>query len=107
MSRILAIKGTEGEREVDYAALSLKEIQKRIKAYEGQYSSYAKFLRGYDCESGTPEDYLILIDWECLLAEIKSRKRAKLSLIRAARENPGNAQSLWLHITHRVQTARL
>jgi hypothetical protein len=86
MSRILAIKGTEGEREVDYAALSLKEIQKRIKAYEKQYGGYAKVLRGYDCESGTPEDYLVLIDWECLLAEIKSRKRAKLSLIRGGRK---------------------
>ena len=88
MSRILAIKGSEGEREVDYATLSLKEIQKRTKAYEKQYGSYAKFLRGYDCESGTPEDYLILIDWECLLAEIKGRKRGKLSLIRGGKKKP-------------------
>jgi hypothetical protein len=88
MSRILAIKGTEGEREVDYAALSRKEIQKRIKGYEKQYGSYPKFLRGYDCESGTPEDYLILIDWECLLAETKSRKGAKLSLIRGGKKKP-------------------
>ena len=48
MSRILAVKGTEGEREVDYSALSLKEIQKRLKAYEKQYGSYVKFLRRYD-----------------------------------------------------------
>jgi len=88
MSRILAIKGTEGEREVDYATLSLKEIQKRLKLYEKEYGSYAKFLRGYDCESGTPEDYLVLIDWECLLAEIKGRKRAKLSLIRGGNRRP-------------------
>jgi hypothetical protein len=88
MSRILAIKGTEGEREVDYAALSLKEIQKRLKLYEKEYGSYAKFLRGYDCESGTPEDYLVLIDWECLLAEIKGRKRTKLSLIRGGNRRP-------------------
>jgi hypothetical protein len=88
MSRILAIKGTEGEREVDYSALSLKDIQKRIKAYEKQYGSYSRFLKGYDCESGTPEDYLILIDWECLLAEIKSRKGAKLSLIRGGKKKP-------------------
>jgi hypothetical protein len=88
MSRILAIKGTEGEREVDYAALSLKEIQKRLKVYEKEYGSYGKFLRGYDCEAGTPEDYLVLIDWECLLAEIKGRKRAKLSLIRGGKKKP-------------------
>ena len=88
MSRILAIKGTEGEKEVDYSALSVKEIQKRIKGYEKQYGSYGRFIKGYDCESGTPEDYLILIDWECLLAEIKSRKRAKLSLIRGGKKKP-------------------
>jgi hypothetical protein len=88
MSRILAIKGTEVQREVDYSALSLKEIQKKLKDYEKRHGSYAKFLRGYDCESGTPEDYLILIDWECLLTEIKSRKGAKLSLIRGGKRKP-------------------
>ena len=88
MSRILAIKGTEGEKEVDYSTLSLKEIQKRIRGNEKQYGSYARFLKGYDCESGTPEDYLTLIDWECLLAEIKSRKRAKLSLIPGGKKKP-------------------
>jgi len=88
MSRILAIKGTEGEKEVDYSAIPMKEIQKRIKGYEKPYGSYARFLKGYDCESGTPEDYLILIDWECLLAEIKSRKVAKLSLIRGGKKKP-------------------
>jgi hypothetical protein len=74
MSRILAIKGPEGEKEVDYSVLALKEIQKRIKGYEKQYGSYTRFIKRYDCESGIPEDYLILIDLECLLAEIKSRK---------------------------------
>jgi hypothetical protein len=88
MSRILAIKGTEGEKEVDYSAIPMKEIQKKVKAYEKQYGSYSRFLKGYDCESGTPEDYLILIDWECLLAEIKSRKVAKLSLIRGGKKKP-------------------
>jgi hypothetical protein len=88
MSRILAAKGTEGEKVADYSALSLKEVQKRIKGYEKQFGSYSRFLKGYDCESGTPEDYLILIDWECLLAEIKSRKGARLSLIRGGKKKP-------------------
>jgi hypothetical protein len=88
MSRILAIKGTGGEREIDYSALSLKEIQKKLKEYEKQYGSYSKFLKGYNCESGTPADYLILIDWECLLTEIKSRKGTKLSLIRGGKRKP-------------------
>ena len=82
MSRILAIKGTEGEREVDYSSLSLKEIQKRIKVYEKKYGSYSRFLKSYDCESSPPEDYLTLIDWECLSDEAKSRKGRTLSLVK-------------------------
>jgi len=82
MSRILAIKGTEGEREVDYSSLSIKEIQKRIKVYEKKYGSYSRLLKSYDCESSAPEDYLTLIDWECLLDEAKSRKGRTLSLVK-------------------------
>ena len=33
MSLILAIRGPEGDREVDYSALSLNELRKRIKGY--------------------------------------------------------------------------
>lgn len=88
MSRILAIKGTEGEREVDYSSLSLKEIQKRIKGYEKKYGNFAKFFRSYDCESSPPEDYVTLIDWECLLNETKGRKGAKLSLVRGGKRKP-------------------
>ena len=86
MSRILAIRGTEGEREVDYSALSLKEIQKRIKAYEKRHGSYPKFLKSYDCESSPPEDYLILVDWECLVDELKSRKGRTLSLVKGNKD---------------------
>ena len=88
MSRILAIKGSEGEREVDYSALSAKEIDKRIKAYEKKHGSFAKFLRQYDCESSPTEDYLILIDWECLLDEQKTRKHTRLSLVRGGKRKP-------------------
>jgi hypothetical protein len=88
MSRILAVKGTEGEREVDYSSLSLKEIQKRIKGYEKRYGSFARFLRSYDCESGSPEDYLTLIDWECLLNEQKNRKGTSLSLVKGDKGKP-------------------
>lgn len=88
MSRILAVKGTEGEKEVDYSAFSSKEIDKKIKTYEKKFGSFAKFLRLYDCESSPAEDYLILIDWECLLDEQKTRKRTKLSLIRGGKRKP-------------------
>lgn len=88
MSRILAIKGTEGEREVDYSSLSLKEIQKRIKGYEKRYGSFAKFLKSHDCESSPPDDYLALIDWECLLNEMKLRKGRGLSLVHGDKRKP-------------------
>jgi hypothetical protein len=88
MSRILAIKGTDGDREVDYSSLSLKEIQKRIKSYEKQFGSFGKFFRSYDCESSVPDDYLTLIDWECLLCELKSRKGPGLKLVKSGKGRP-------------------
>ena len=88
MSRILAIKGTEIEKEVDYSTFTVKEIQKRIKDYEKKFGSFAKFLRGYDCESSTPDDYLTLIDWECLLNEVKGRGGANLSLVKSGKRKP-------------------
>ncbi|MGH7845580.1 MAG: hypothetical protein ACREQW_10480 [Candidatus Binatia bacterium] len=88
MSRILAVKGTEGEKEVDYSFLSAKEIDKKIKTYEKKFGSFVRFLRHYDCESSPAEDDLTLIDWECLLEEQKSRKHAKLSLIRGGKRKP-------------------
>ena len=88
MSRILAIKGTDGDREIDYSSLTLKEIQKRLKGYEKKFGSFARFLRAHDCESSPPEDYLTLIDWECLLNEIKGRRGAGLSLVKGGKRKP-------------------
>ena len=88
MSRILAIKGPEGERELDYSTLSTKDIDKKIKAYEKKYRSFAKFLRQYACETSPAEDYVTLIDWECLLDEKKSRKGTGLSLVRGGKRKP-------------------
>lgn len=85
MSRILAIKGTDGDREVDYSSLSLKEIQKRIKSHEKQFGSFAKFFRSYDCESSAPDDYLVLTDWECLLNELMTRKGPRLTLVKSGK----------------------
>ena len=86
MSRILAIKGSEGQREIDYSALTLKEIQKQIKQYEKRFGTFSRFMRQYDCESSPAEDYLTLIDWECLLEEQKSRRRSKLSLVKGGKK---------------------
>ncbi len=88
MSRILAIRGTEGDREVNYSSLSLKEIQRKIKNYEKKYGSFSKFFRTYNCESSPPEEYLTLIDWECLLNEIKSRKGTGLWLVKGGKRKP-------------------
>ena len=88
MSRILAIKGPDGERELDYSTLSAKEIDKKIKDYEKRHGSFSKFLRQYDCESSPPEDYVTLVDWECLLDEQKSRKRTRLSVVRGGKRKP-------------------
>jgi len=88
MSRILAIKEPEVEKEVDYSTLTVKEIQKRIKDYETKFGSFAKFVRGYDCESGAPDDYLTLIDWECLLNELKGRRGTALSLVKSGKRKP-------------------
>jgi hypothetical protein len=88
MSRILAVKDSAGEKEVDYSVFSSKEIEKKIKVYEKRFGSFAKCLRQYNCESSPAEDYLILIDWECLLDEQKTRKRTKLSLIRGGKRKP-------------------
>jgi hypothetical protein len=88
MSRILAIKDPDGEREVDYSSLSSKEINKKLKSYEKKFGGFSKFLRSYNCESGSPEDYLTLIDWECLLNEQKSRKGARLSLVKGSSRKP-------------------
>ena len=88
MSCVLAIRGTEGEKEVDYSALSLKEIQKKIRGYEKKHGSFAKYLKSYDCESSPPEEYLTLIDWECLSNEFKSRKGVSLSLVKGGKRKP-------------------
>jgi len=88
MSRILAVRGPEGDREVDYSAISLKELRKRIKSYEKKYGSFARFFKSYDCESGSPEEYVTLVDWECLLNEIKGRKGASLSLVKGGKRRP-------------------
>ena len=88
MSRILAIKGPEGERELDYSTLSARDIDKNIRTYEKKFGSFAKFLRQYDCESSPAEDYVTLIDWECLLDEQKSRKRTGLSVVRGGKRTP-------------------
>ena len=74
MSRIVVISGTEGERRIDYSVLPSREIDQRLRAYQKQHGSFRKFLYSYDCESSLPEDAVILIDWESLLAERKERK---------------------------------
>jgi len=88
MSRIFAIRGTEGAREVDYFTFTVKGMHKRIKDYELKFGSFVKFLRRYDCESSATDDSLTLIDWECLLNELKGRRGTGLSLAKSAKRKP-------------------
>jgi hypothetical protein len=88
MTRLLAIKDADGEREVDLSLLSSKKIDKKLKSYQKKFGGFTKFLRSYDYESGSPEDYLTLIDWECLLHEQKNRKGARLSLVKGGSKKP-------------------
>ena len=92
MSRIVVISGTEGERRIDYSALTSREIDRRLSAYQKRHGSFRKFLYRYDCESSPPEDSVILIDWESLLAERKERKQGTGKPIAGVRKKPQRAR---------------
>ena len=74
MSRVLAIRGTEGEREVDYSSLPLKEIQKKIKELVddednftsdnyGSESADNGFFEVYYSEYNAEETFNKFVEW--------------------------------------------
>ncbi|MBI4641744.1 MAG: hypothetical protein HY731_13695 [Candidatus Tectomicrobia bacterium] len=73
MSRVLLVRSSEGNWEIDYSKLSLEEIERRIKAYEQRHGDFQIFFANYDCDTSGPEDYLTLVDWENLLIELKRK----------------------------------
>jgi hypothetical protein len=79
MSRVLLVKSSEGDWEVDYSKLSLEEIDQRIKAYQEKYGKFRTYSAKYDCDASSPQDYLAFVDWESLLLERKKRTTSRKS----------------------------
>lgn len=92
MSRIVVISGTDGERRIDYSVLTAREIDRKLRAYQRQHGSFRKFLYSYNCESSSPEDSVILIDWESLRAERRERKQSMGSPAVSARKKQQRAK---------------
>lgn len=79
MSRVLVVKSSEGDWEVDYSKLSFEEIEQRIKAYEESHGNFQSYFANYNCDTSTPQDYLTFVDWENLLLEREERSTSRRS----------------------------
>ena len=77
MKRKLTIDSSdEGHIEICYDVLSIAEINSRIRAYEKKYGmNFSRFLRGFSCDSATPDEMTDQMDWECLVEELADRMR--------------------------------
>lgn len=77
MSKISVYESSETGRVVtDYGKLSLRELEKRISAYEKKYGMpYARFNRQFSCDEALPWETADVMDWENLIGEKKSRAR--------------------------------
>ncbi len=75
MSRKLLIETSEkGPSVIDYASLGLREIDRRIRAYEKKYGmQFSSYNRQFDCDSALPWESGDLMDWESLMQERKAR----------------------------------
>ncbi|HEY3130371.1 MAG TPA: hypothetical protein VGL91_13005 [Acidobacteriota bacterium] len=79
MSRRLIIESSEqGRREIDYSSLSLREIDRRVKAYEKKYrTSFARHSKQFSCSDASPLEMTDIMDWEYLEQEKKERWLAR------------------------------
>ena len=77
MKRKLTIDSSdEGHIEICYDALSIREINSRIGAYEKKYGmSFSRFMQNFSCASATPHEMTDQMDWECLVEELADRMR--------------------------------
>lgn len=75
MKRKLTIDSSdEGHIEICYDALSIREINSRIRAYEKKYGMrFSRFLQNFSCASATPDEMTDQMDWECLIQERADR----------------------------------
>lgn len=63
-----------GRKEVDYANLSVKELERKIKTYEKKYRSLQELSKQYHCDESNWKIYVNLVDFENLIAEVKRRR---------------------------------
>lgn len=81
MNRRLVIESSdEGRREIDYSALSAKEIREQLGRYEKKYGmAFAQYDKQFSCDSATPQEMTDFMDWENLMAERKARRKKALT----------------------------
>jgi len=75
MSRKLLVETSDkGRSVIDYASLTMREIERRISSYEKKYGMpFSSYRRQFDCDSALPWESGDLIDWESLVQERKAR----------------------------------
>ena len=77
MKRTLTIDSSdEGHIEICYDMLSLDELNSRIRAHQKKYGmSFSRFLKGFSCDSATPDEMTDYMDWKLLIEERVDRMR--------------------------------
>lgn len=77
--KLLIETSEEGRKIIDYAMLTDKDIDRKIRRYEKKYGMpYARCNKEFDCDSALPWESGDLIEWECLAEEREDRlKRGK------------------------------
>lgn len=75
MSKRLVIESSDqGGTEIDYSSLSLREIGRRVRAYETKYGmSFTPYNRQFSCDDATPSEMTDIMDWEYLVEERATR----------------------------------
>lgn len=77
MNRTLVIESSDRKRqEINYAALSTKEIDRRIGVYERRYKSpFDMYNAKFSCSDASPREMTDVMDWESLVQERQTRRQ--------------------------------
>ena len=67
----------DGKRtEINYAELSMRDINSRIRGYERKYgSSFSRYLGTFSCDDARGDEMTDVMDWEYLVAEKAQRMK--------------------------------
>lgn len=71
--KLILEDSVRGRKETDYASLSLKALERKIKTYQKKYGSLQELSKRYTCDESNWQEYANLVDYENLLAEFKRR----------------------------------